>query len=175
MKKDINQILDNPTNIKIYFLPWLIIISFILRLISAYFFRDIEIDNEWSRLLNNLIQYKSYSFYTFDDQLIPNTSLPPVYPFFLYLIKIITSFNENNFLYYVIFIQIILSTYSVYLFYKINQNFFSNNFSLINSIIFSIIPLNIYASAQISSVNLQIVFSLLSEDAYYRGSNPHPM
>ena len=160
MKKNINQIIDNPIN-KNYFLPWLIIISFILRLISAYFFKDIEIDNEWSRLLNNLAQYKSYSYYTFGGQLIPSTFLPPIYPFFLYLIKMSASFNENNFLYYVIFVQIILSTYSVYLFYKINQNFFSNNFSLINSIIFSIIPLNIYACGQISSVNLQIVFSLL--------------
>ena len=108
MKKNINQIIDNPIN-KNYFLPWLIIISFILRLISAYFFKDIEIDNEWSRLLNNLAQYKSYSYYTFGGQLIPSTFLPPIYPFFLYLIKMSASFNENNFLYYVIFVQIILN------------------------------------------------------------------
>ena len=101
MKKNINQFIDNPIN-KNYFIPWLIIISFILRLISAYFFKDIEIDNEWSRLLNNLAQYKSYSYYTFGGQLIPSTFLPPIYPFFLYLIKMSASFNENNFLYYVI-------------------------------------------------------------------------
>ena len=111
MKKDINQILDNPTNIKIYFLPWLIAISFILRLLAVYFVRDIHIDNEWSVLLNNLAQYKSYSFYTFDGQLIPSALLPPTYPFFLYLIKVITSFKETNFLYSIIFIQIILSIY----------------------------------------------------------------
>jgi len=161
MKKDINQILDNPANIKIYFLPWLIAISFILRLLAIYFVRDIRIDNEWSGLLNNLVQYKSYSLYTFDSQLIPSALLPPIYPFFLYLIKVITSFKETNFLYSIIFIQIILSTYSIYLFYQINQNFFSDKLSLINSIIYSVIPLNIYACGQISSVNLQIIFSLL--------------
>ena len=161
MKKDINQILDNPTNIKIYFLPWLIIISFILRLLTIYFVRDVRIDNEWSELLNNLIQYKSYSLYTFDGQLVPSALLPPIYPFFLYFIQIITSFEETNFLYSIIFIQIILSTYSIYLFYQINQNFFSNKLSLINSTIYSVVPLNIYACGQISSVNLQIIFSLL--------------
>ena len=161
MKKDINQILDNPANIKIYFLPWLIAVSFILRLLAIFFVRDVHIDNEWGGLLNNLVQYKSYSLYTFDGQLIPSTLLPPIYPFFLYLIKVITSFKETNFLYSIFFIQIILSTYSVYLFYQINQNFFSNKLSLINSIIYSVVPLNIYACAQISSVNLQIIFSLL--------------
>ena len=161
MKKDINQILDNPANIKIYFLPWLIAVSFILRLLAIFFVRDVHIDNEWGGLLNNLVQYKSYSLYTFDGQLIPSTLLPPIYPFFLYLIKVITSFKETNFLYSIFFIQIILSTYSVYLFYQINQNFFSNKLSLINSIIYSVVPLNIYTCGQISSVNLQIIFSLL--------------
>ena len=30
MKKNINQILDSENNIKIYFLPWLIVLSFLL-------------------------------------------------------------------------------------------------------------------------------------------------
>ena len=75
MKKDINQILDNPANIKIYFLPWLITISFILRLLAIYFVKDIHIDNEWGRLLDNLVQYKSYSLYTFDGQLVPSNAM----------------------------------------------------------------------------------------------------
>ena len=161
MKKDINQILDNPINIKIYFLPWLIVFSFILRLATVYFVSDINIENEWGSLLGNLVKYKSFSYHTFNGQLIPSVFVPPMYPFFLYLVKIVTSFKETNFLYLIIFIQIILSTCSVYLFYQINQNFFSNKLSLINSIIFSIVPLNIYVCGQISSVNLQIFFSLL--------------
>ena len=153
------------TNIKIYFLSWLIALSFLLRLVIVYFYRDVDLYslnvNEWNILLQNLIKYESYSFYIFDNQLIPSVYMPPIYPFFLYLIKVLTSFEEANLLYTIIFIQIVLSTYSVYLFYQLNQNFFSNKLSLINSIIFSIIPLNVYVCGQISSVNLQIIFSLL--------------
>ena len=124
MKKGINQILDNPINIKIYFLPWLIVFSFILRLATVYFVSDIDIENEWGSLLGNLVKYKSYSYHTFNGQLIPSVLLPPLYPFFLYLVKVITAFEGTSLLYSIIFIQIILSTYSVYLFYQINQTFF---------------------------------------------------
>ena len=67
MKKNINQILDNSPKTKIYFLTWLILLSFLLRLISVYFVRDINIEHEWHILLDNLIKYKSYSFYIFND------------------------------------------------------------------------------------------------------------
>ena len=154
------------TNIKIYFLYGLIAISFLARLIAIYFFKNTYVDidfssssvNEWNILLQSLIEHKSYSFYS---QAIPSVYMPPIYPFFLYLIKTVTSFDGSNLLHAIIFIQIILSTYSVYIFYQLNQNFFSNKISLINSIIFSFFPLNIYACGQISSINLQIIFSLL--------------
>ena len=152
-------------NKKIYFLSSLIVFSFLLRLISIYFYRDTDLNslnvNEWNILLQNLIKYKSYSFYTFDDQLIPSVYMPPLYPFFLYLIKMTSSLEGLYLLNLIIFVQIILSTYSVYIFYQLNQNFFSTRISLINSIIFSIFPLNIYACGQISSINLQIILSLL--------------
>ncbi len=146
---------------KFYLLWGLVFFSFLLRFISVFFFRDVYIDNEWQVLLYNLINNQSYSFYTFGELLIPSAYMPPMYPFFLYFVKMITSFNEVNFLHAIIFIQVILSTYSVYIFYQINKNFFSDNFSLINSFIFSIIPLNIYYCGQFSSINLQIIFSLL--------------
>ena len=146
---------------KFNLLSGLIALSFLLRLISVYFFRDTHVENEWGLLLNNLINYKSYSFYTFDGQPIPSAYMPPLYAFFLYLIKVFTNFNETNLLYTVFFIQIILSTCSIYFFYRINQNFFSDKLSIVNSAIFSIIPLNIYTCGQISSITLQIVLSLL--------------
>ena len=153
------------TNTKIYFLLWLIVLSFLLRLVAVYFYRDMDLHslnvNEWNILLENLIKYKTYSLYIFDNQAIPSAYMPPIYPLFLYLIKITTSFEDSNLLYAIILIQILLSTYSVFLFYQINQSFFSNKISLINSIIFSIIPINVYACGQISSINLQIFFSLL--------------
>lgn len=160
MKKSFNQILDNPINTKNYLLICLIAASFLLRILAVYFVKDTHIDNEWNVLLNNLTEYKSFSFYTFNNELIPSVLMPPMYAFFLYLVKIITFFDGNSLLYAIIFTQVILSTYSVYLFYKINQYFFSNHLSLINSTIFSILPLNIYACGQISSINLQITFSL---------------
>ena len=148
-------------NINFYLLLGLIILSFLLRFVTVYFVRDIAIGNEWNILIDNLVKFKSYSLYTFDNQLIPSVYMPPMYPFFIYLIKIITSFEGDNLIHLIIFIQIILSTYSVYVFYQLNQNFFSEKLSLINSFIFSFVPLNLYACGQISSINLQIIFSLL--------------
>ena len=148
-------------NINFYLLLGLIILSFLLRFVTVYFVRDIAIDNEWNILIDNLVKFKSYSLYTFDNQLIPSVYMPPMYPFFIYLIKIITSFEGDNLIHLIIFIQIILSTYSVYVFYQLNQNFFSEKLSLINSFIFSFVPLNLYVCGQISSINLQIIFSLL--------------
>jgi len=71
------------------------------------------------------------------------------------------SFNNINFVNFAILLQIILSTYSVYIFYKINNIFFSENISIINSFIFSYFPLNVYAAVKFSSISLQIFFSLL--------------
>jgi len=139
----------------------LIALSLLLRFVTVYFIRDLEIDNEWNVLVTNLVKYNSYSIYLFDNQPIPSVYMPPAYPFFIYIIKSITSFEGLNLINFVIFIQIILSTYSVYLFYKVNQIFFSKKLSLINSFIFSIIPLNLYAPGQISSINIQIFFSIL--------------
>ena len=149
-------------NIKFYSISSLIFASFLLRIVTVYFTKDTTIDNEWSILVDNLIKYKSYSYYIFDRQLIPSVYMPPLYPIFIYLVKITFPLNDFHFTYLIIFIQIILSTYSVYLFYKLNMKFFSESVSLVNSIIFSIIPLNLYACGQISSINLQILFFIIS-------------
>ena len=146
---------------KFNLLVWLILFSLLLRFVTVYFIRDNHLDNEWQILVNNLANYKSYSFYTFDNQLLQSAYMPPMYAFFIYFVKTVTSFDGTNLVNLVIFIQIILSIYSIYLFYQINQNFFSDKLSLINSLIFSIIPLNIYSCGQISSINLQIFLSLL--------------
>ena len=148
-------------NIEYNFITALIVFSFLSRIITVYFFRDFHFDNEWDILLNNLINYKSFSIYNFNGELMPTSYMPPIYPFFLYLIKIIIPFEESYLLYSIFFIQIILSSYTVYLFYEVNKNFFSNNLSLINSTVYSVVPLNVYACGQISSINLQVFFSLL--------------
>ena len=160
MKKKINQIFDNIIDKKNYLLASLIVASLLIRILTVYFTKDTNIEYEWDFLLNNLIEYKSYSLRSFNGELIPSVLMPPLYAFFLYFIHTFSFLEGSNFLYLVFFTQIVLSTYSVYLFYKINQNFFSNKFSVINSFIFSIIPLNIYICGQISSANIQLFLSL---------------
>ena len=143
-----------------YLLFFLLITAFLARLISFNLYGDYYLSNEWKILLNNLLTHKSYVYYNFEGNLIPSVYMPPAYPFFLYAVKLI-SFNKIGFVHLVIFIQILLSTYSIYLFYKLNIFFFSEKISLINSYIFSFFPLNIYASIKLSSVNLQIFLSLM--------------
>ena len=161
MKKKINQIFDNTIDTTNYLLASLIAVSLLIRILTVYFIKDTHIEYEWNILLNNLIEHKSYSIFSFNGELVPSVLMPPLYAFFLYFIHTISFLKEIYFLYLVFFIQIVLSTYSVYLFYQINQSFFSNKFSIINSFIFSIIPLNIYICGQISSASMQLFLSLL--------------
>jgi len=161
MKKKINQFFDNIIDTKNYLLLSLIAASLLIRILTVYFIKDTHIEHEWSILLNNLIEHKSYSIHSFNGELVPSVLMPPLYAFFLYFIHTVSFLKGSYFLYLVFFIQIVLSTYSVYLFYQINKNFFSNKFSIINSFIFSIIPLNIYVCGQISSASIQLFLSLL--------------
>ena len=66
--------------LKFNLLSGLIVFSFLTRLISVYFFKDAYVENEWGILLDNLINYKSYSFYIFDGQPIPSAYMPPLCP-----------------------------------------------------------------------------------------------
>ena len=138
----------------------IILISFLIRLVVILFYGDTRVDNEWGILLNNLYFNKIYSFYEFENKLIPSSYMPPLYPLVLVLLKII-SFDKINIINLIFSFQIFLSLISINIFYKINKRFFTNKISLINSIIFSFFPLNIYAVAQISSITLQIFLSLL--------------
>ena len=155
--------IEKTANTKFILLSGLIIISFIIRLITAYFLGDDSFESastEWSVLVYSLIENKSYSIYQFGDLFVPSVYMPPGYPILLYLIKI-ASLDKINFLNLVMLFQIILGTYSVYIFYKINLRLFSDKLSLINSFIFSVFPLNIYMVGQISSITLQVFLSIL--------------
>ena len=145
---------------KFSILFFLVLISFLARLVAVLLYGDTRIDNEWGILLNNLYNHKTYAFYEFENKLIPSSYMPPLYPFILLFLKII-SFNKINILSLIFSFQILLSVISIYIFYKINEQFFSNKISIINSFIFSFFPLNIYAATQTSSITLQIFLSLL--------------
>ena len=82
--------------------------------------------------------------------------MPPLYPFFLYLIKIPINDTEI-FLNTVFSIQLIISIISIFLCYKIFLEIFSESISLLGTLIFTVFPLNIYAISQISSITLQVL------------------
>ena len=83
---------------KFSLLFWLITFSFFARLATSYIFGDQVIDNEWNILVNNLINYKSFSFYVTDEQIIPSVYMPPMYPFFLYFTKLYALLYRRIFL-----------------------------------------------------------------------------
>ena len=145
-------------NIKNYYnLQLLLIFSFILRVIATYYYGDNKLAYEWSILFNNLYNSGTLAMHSFDGKLVPSVYMPPLYVFFIFLIKHITPENVEL-VTATLAIQIIFSTITVYLFYKLNNFFFTKNFSIFNSLIFSIFPLNIYTAFQISSACLQTFF-----------------
>ena len=133
----------------------IIIISFFTRLASIIMFRDTKVDNEWGILLDNLVNHGVLSVHTVQDVLVPNIFMPPLYPFFLYAVKIFFN-NLELYLWTVQFIQLIFGVISIYLIYLITRNLFSRNLSIIGTGIFSLFPLNVYAVSQISSITIQI-------------------
>ena len=73
----------------------------------------------------------------------------------------IFNFGEQNYIQLILSSQALLSTISVVLFYKINNLFFSKKISFYSSLLFSVLPLHVYACGQISSASLQIFLSTL--------------
>ena len=148
-------------SIKNYFsLNLLLIFSLLVRVIAVFYFGDEKIEYEWSILVNNLYEHGVLAFYSFKDELIPSVYMPPLYVFFIFLLKLITPENVE-FTKMVLITQTILSTFSIFIFYKLNNFFFSKNWSLFNSFLFSIFPLNIYITTQISSISLQTLLLII--------------
>ncbi len=129
--------------------------SFFIRVVAAILFGDKVIDMEWGIILNNLETSQILSVREVNGTPVPNIFMPPLYPFFLYSIKIFFN-NSVFFLFFIKFLQIVFSLISIYLFYTILLEFYSKNISYIGTIVFSFFPLNIYAISQISSITLQI-------------------
>ena len=101
-----------------------------------------------------------------NQRVLPSVFMPPLYIYFIYLIKILFSnlFNIGN---VIIIFQIIISLFSILVFFKILKNFYSLKFSLLFSFIYSVIPINIYASVQISSLTLQIFLIIIYLYTFY--------
>ena len=132
-----------------------LIISFILRIIAIWMFRDVQVDNEWGILLSNLETFGFLSVHDVQGEPVPNIFMPPLYPLFLYVIKIFFT-SINGFLWAVQLIQLFLALITIYLTFRILLNFFSKNLSMIGTLVFAIFPINVYAVSQISSIVLQV-------------------
>ena len=133
----------------------ILFISIIARVFAIIFFRDVEVDNEWGILLKNLEENNILSVHSVQGVPVPNIFMPPLYPLFLFSIKIF--FNSlEPFLWSIQFIQLLLGVISIYLTNKILLQFFSEKLSAIGTLIFSLFPMNVYAVSQISSIILQI-------------------
>ena len=135
-------------------------LSFVLKIIIAFFFHTQGLTNEWLVLFNNFEELKIFSYYKLEGQNIPSSYMPPFYLIFLYANKLL-SFNLFNFVYLVYFSQIVLSTTSVILFFKFCNYFFDKKFSVIGSAIFAFFPLLVFSNGLISSACLQVFFYLL--------------
>ena len=134
---------------------FILIAGFTVRLTSILFFGDTIIDKEWGAMLFNLENNQVLSSRSVDGHPVPNLFMPPLYAFFLYLIKIIS--GANFFVIFCLATQLLISTISIFLFYKILLEFFNNNYSLIGTFIYTFFPLNFYAVSQISSITLQML------------------
>ena len=120
---------------------------------------DVTLDNEWGILLYNLINHNTLSLQKFDEFLLPNLWLPPLYAYYLYLLSFL-NFENQDFVLLVLFSQVILASISVVIFYKLNKFFFSKTISTYSSLLFSFFPLYLYSSAQISSISLTIFLAI---------------
>lgn len=136
-------------------LIYLIFLGIILRFISIYFFADTEVDNEWGIMLINLENNKILSVRSVDGTPVPNIFMPPLYPLFLYFIKIFFN-NLDTFLQVTFTVQLILSVITIFLSYKIFLEIFNKNLSYIGTFAFTVFPLNVFAVSQISSITLQL-------------------
>ena len=151
----------------------IIFFSLLTRIVAAYFFADITLDNEWNILTQNLETKGVLGFYVPIDEftsinkianinevVLPSVFMPPLYAYFIFFFKIISN-NVINAINLIIFTQILLSLLTIYFFYKILKKFLSKKLSLVLIFIFSFFPLYIYSATQISSVTLQIFLSVL--------------
>ena len=147
---------------KFYFInnrsvTYVLIFSFILRLIISYFYGDQKIDHEWGVILNNYFEKKIFGFFSINGQVTPNLYMPPFYAYFLIFIK--TLFTETDiFLNTVYFIQSFFSVLSAFYFFKLLKELFNTKVSYILFIVFIFFPLNIYSVSQISSITFQLSF-----------------
>ena len=135
----------------------IIFLGLIARTIITIFYADIGIDNEWRVMLINLYENGILSIRSVNGSPVPNLFMPPLYPIFLYGLKLVFLKNEI-FMISIYTFHILFSLIAVYFFYLTVVLYFNKKLALIGTAIFCFFPLHIYSVSQISSINLQVVF-----------------
>ena len=156
MKKLILNLFSKDKNLFLF----IFISGLLLRSITAFFFGDRILENEWNILVKNLYFYDSFSLLEFDDLFVPNLWMPPLYGYFIYLHSLLVGFNEYLPL-SVITSQIIIASITPVFFFKIISIFFNRKLSIIGSFTFNFFPLIIFSSSQISSVTIFLFLNIL--------------
>ena len=143
---------------KIYI--FLFLISLVSRILISYYYGDRNLENEWAILIDNLYNNNVLSMIRFGDLFVPNLWMPPVYAYFIYLHAILFGMSDNLAI-YVIFSQIIISSLTAIIFYKILYLLCSNKVSFGGAIVFSTFPLIVYSASQISSITIYLFLLLV--------------
>jgi len=142
-------------NKEIYILIFLFLSSVLIRIPAILILGDTSLENEWKDIVNNLNESGQFLY-----KGSPNILMPPAYAFYLYFFSIF-NLEEQNYIRLILSSQILLSSISVVVFYKLNKIFFSQKISFYGSLLFSLFPLYIYACSQISSITLQVFLTIL--------------
>ncbi len=146
---------------EIYVLALLILFSAFIRIPIILLYGDTSLEHEWELLVNNLITHGKLVYEIFDNgYMLPNLWMPPLYAYYLYCFSFF-GLEYQNYILLILLSQMLLASISVAVFYKINKLFFSQKISFYNSVLFSIFPIYIYASSQISSISLQVFLMML--------------
>ena len=146
---------------EIYVLTFLILFSAFIRIPVILIYGDSNLEHEWELLVNNLIEHGQLVYEIFDNgMLLPNLWMPPLYAYYLYCFSFF-GLEDQNYIRFILLSQVLLASISVAVFYKINKLFFSQKISFYNSVLFSIFPIYVYASSQISSISLQVFLMIL--------------
>ena len=146
---------------EIYVLILLILFSAFIRIPVILIYGDSNLEHEWELLVNNLIEHGQLVYEIFDNGiLLPNLWMPPLYAYYLYCFSFF-GLEDQNYIRFILLSQVLLASISVAVFYKINKLFFSQKISFYNSVLFSIFPIYVYASSQISSISLQVFLIIL--------------
>ena len=142
------------------------------RLFVFYFYKDLNLENEWANLFHNLqisgvIGFNVIlddntviqKFAEAGDKVLPSVWMPPFYLFFLHTVNFITGniFQLTNSM---IIIQILLNLLSIYIFFQIVRKFLNRKVTLYLTVIYAFFPALIFSSVQISSVSIQIFLIL---------------